>query len=136
MSMKSWSKSGFGYALTTDINKIYAFLQKRNLIKDDFEREDMEKDIFNPEWDFVEEGSTAEAIAGAINEETGYTCFLGYNSTEDTKPHIGYGPEYPWFMIGQDHRAKKADIERILKEYGKELDITEEPDYFTIEYYG
>ena len=134
--MKSWSKSGFGYALNTDKNKIYAFLQKRNLIKEDFEREDMEKDGFNPEWDFVEEGSTEEAIAGAINEETGYTCFEGYQSTEDTDPHIGYSPEYPWFMIGKDHRAKITDIEKILKQYGEELGITEEPNYFTIEYYG
>lgn len=136
--MNGSSREGFGFDLENGNNRkaIFEFLLRRGLIEEE-KRDDFMEDLADIEWEFTED-RLSEVVAAAMNEETGYACFSGYASCSDcdTEMAVGYEVSYPWLMTPKDKAASREEIAEVLKKYGEELGITEEPDFFTKEYWG
>lgn len=144
MSMHFWSESGFGYVLfnETNIDNVLDFVAKYFT---DFIDED-DQNRFN---EVIKAGNLREIedflgepiswmIADTINEIENLTVIKGFrdNGELDGPEHIGVDPCYPWTLNANDKALTQDRAIEILKKYGEILGISEEPDYFEIEYIG
>ena len=77
-------------------------------------------------------------IAEIIARKEGINNITGYSPCGETyaPERIGIIPIYPWELTEKTKKLSEEDFKNILKQYAKELGITEEPDYFEQEYYG
>ena len=157
MSMKSWSEDGYGYPLLTgdNLNAIKDFIiSNKNdpkVINSEPETSSLVRTLTAP--DFEENLKACEdeyemndvldeplpwMIAKIINALEETTCVMGYDSCGDTNTemHIGVSKSYPWYMNEKDKTMTENDAKKLLEKYAKLLNITEEPDYFDLEYFG
>ncbi len=139
MSMSSWSEQGFGVELfnRNNMDNIKSFLIAKGELNND-EVDDIIDDNYLLE-DVLGE-PVSYVIARIINHELGTTLFSGFCSCGDTntEEHIGISPWYPWGMKEEDLNffTTKEDAIKVFKPYLNELGIKEEPDYFSLEYFG
>ena len=153
MSMKSWSEVGFGFPLWNKDNneKIKNFIldnleliydekndadETRKRFKEFSEEED--EDNYGIEYlmfDILDEFAS-ETIARIIEKKEGEKFFIrGFQpcGDTDTEEHLGVEPIYAWSI---KEPVTKEEVIEMLNKYANILGITEEPDFFDLEYFG
>ncbi len=139
MSMKSWTREGYGYQLFNENNldDIKKFLiENGNYTEDEIQTLRTAVDEFDLQE--VTDDPVSWIIASHINAKEGLACvFEGYNSCGDTDQEqmIGICPRFSW-ELEPENMLSRTMADEILEKYAKVLGITEKQDYFTAEYYG
>ncbi len=134
MSRKSWTEEGYGFALNGNTAKIAEFLIANGDYDEDTQEEMRECEDFIELEEYIED-PIPWAIANIINKIEGAELVKGYRSCGDTNQEemLGIEPLYPWQM---EKPLTKDEADALLKKYAGLLGITQEPDYFTAEYFG
>lgn len=151
MSMSSWTENGYGYELFNGNNfgKVKEFiLQEFKSQRDNAKQEDQFS--YNEKIDLLEAATeeieleeickeaVSHFIAGCINSRENISMCSGFCACGETDEYerIGLTPTYPWYYDNEDKNMTEEKAKEIMKKYAEILGITEEPEYFSQEYYG
>ena len=140
---------GFGFRVNCDERTFVEFLKKHKASFDDelsaifeylTETEDryMEREDVFEEYDYVSDESShygwPAAIANIMIMETGirfgYYPGYGYKAKGD---YILFTETMPWYMNEKEHALTSTSLREIMWKYAKELGVTENIDYFTVD---
>lgn len=140
MSWHQWTDQGYGFPLwnTDNTQNIKDFIIKHDDAMDDETKAEFKclTDPYDIE-EFIGE-PVSYLIARIINKLEHVSFFVGYDACGDTDQDemIGIAPAYPWEFSHAECAITCSMAHSMLKKYGKELGVTEGPDFFEAEYCG
>lgn len=139
MSYHCWTEYGYGFELWNgkNLQDVKNFILKHDDVMDEETRTEF---MGLPEEYDVEEfigNPVSYTIASIINKLERVSFFSGYCACGDTDQNemLGICPAYPCDLSPAE-LITWSDAHKLLKKYGKELGITEAPDFFEAEYGG
>ncbi len=140
MSYHCWTENGYGFELWNgkNLQDVKNFILKYD---DTMDEETRTEFMGLPEEYDVEEfigEPVSYLIARIINKLEHVSFFVGYDACGDTDQDemIGIAPAYPWEFSHAECAITCSMAHSMLKKYGKELGVTEGPDFFEAEYCG